>query len=279
MVDMMSHLPTSSKGGYVRLSPFRHGNARVFLSLRSDSYIGQAIERYGEYSEAEVDVFRYFIGADDIVMDAGALFGEHTIALAELCPRGSVLAFEPQRIPFQILCANAQINSMSNIDAVKCALGAVDGISKVPSYDPRSDSPFGLARLGSPYEVGQLVRVRTIDSLALGRLDFIKIDVEGYEAQVLEGGVETIARCRPVIYLEYNENRDGIVRLLRGLGYKALYRHLAPVQRWPNYKSITLPDVLPPASDMVLAVPSRWHRPPAPFFLAVSGFEQLAGDV
>ncbi len=239
---------------YTTIRPFAHGRAHKLLCLKLDGYIGETVRLYGEYSEAEVDVFRRFVRASDVVIDAGALFGEHTLALAELCPRGSVLAFEPQRIPFQILCGNVQLNSMDNVDAAKCALGADDGVTKIMPLDPRRESPWGLT---SPQLVtdGDAVRVRTIDGLFLGRLDFIKIDVEGFEAQVLEGGRKTIERHQPVIYLEFNANREPLLSMLIGMGYKS-WRHFAPVDREPNFLGCPVDrEQTPRPSDMVLAVP------------------------
>jgi FkbM family methyltransferase len=248
---------TKNGPGHVTLRHFRHGKTGVLLCLREDSYIGKSVELYGEYSEAEVDIFRAFVRPDDIVIDAGALFGEHTLALAELCPDGMVLAFEPQRIPFQVLCANMVINSQFNVDASKSALGECDGISRVRGLDPRCDVPWGLTRLENPYTgEGENVRVRSVDGLMLPRLDFMKVDVEGFEPQVLRGARETIRRSMPVLYVEYNENHAELCSFLAQCGYRILERHAAPVHRFPNYNmrhvDIT---TLPQPSYMLLAVP------------------------
>jgi FkbM family methyltransferase len=272
--------------GYTVLHRFRHGNAGVFLCLRSDSYIGRSVGLFGEYSEAEVDVFRWFVREDDVVIDAGALFGEHTLALAMLCPRGSVLAFEPQRIPFQILCGNVQLNSIANVDAVKSALGAADGVSSIPSYDPSVNCPWGLARLESPHMVprrGEVIRVRTIDGLALPRLNFIKLDIEGYELDALRGASATIARCRPVIYLEFNENRAAIAEWLRSAGYLGLFRHFPAVHRYPNWNGVGLDGEEVPHSDMLLAFPEGGRAGvgyPLTLakFLTSAGFQALRAD-
>lgn len=239
---------------YTTIRPFAHGKAHKLLCLKLDGYIGETVRLYGEYSEGEVDVFRHFIRPRDVVIDAGALFGEHTLALAELCPRGAVLAFEPQRIPLQILCGNMQLNSMDNVDASKCALGADDGITKIIPLDPRRESPWGLT---SPQLVtdGDPVRVRTIDGLFLDRLDFIKLDVEGFEVQALEGGRKTIARLQPVIYVEFNTNRLALLAFLGELGYK-VWRHFVPVDREPNFLGVPIErEAAPRPSDMLLAIP------------------------
>jgi FkbM family methyltransferase len=264
----------SSWNGYTEILPFRHGKANQFLALKKDCYIAATVREYGEYSEAEVDVFRRFIRHDDICIDAGALFGEHTLAMAELCPRGAVLAFEPQRIPFQILCGNMQLNSIDNVDASKSALGEGDAVSSVLPFEPRLIAPWGLQTLAPPGENREPIRVRSIDSLMLSRLDFVKLDVEGFEAAIIRGAVETIARTLPVLYLEFNSNRPELLALLTSLGYSA-FRHFAPVDRDPNYLGKRLSEtrvtrMVP--SDMVLAVPGRRSEYITSAWLSENGF-------
>lgn len=274
----MSHLRDSlGEGGYVQLAPFRHGNAHLFLCLKKDSYIGGAVRDFGEYSEGEVDVFRRFVRPSDFVIDAGALFGEHTLALAGLCPRGVVFAFEPQRIPFQILCANLQLNSISNAEASLTALSDVTGIGCVPSLDPREADDWGLSKLTFSGQFSQwdAVGVQTIDSFTLPHLDFLKIDVEGHELPILLAGEKTIASYRPVIYLEFNRNRRLLLKLLQSWNYFT-FRHLVPVNRYPNYAGKPLRpgvDDTRALSDMVLAVPES--RLPGWEWLAINHFEEV----
>jgi len=238
---------------YTILRRFRHGAANMLLCLRHDSYIGKSVKLYGEYSEAEVDVFRQFVGPTAVVIDGGALFGEHTLALAGLCPAGHVIAFEPQRIPFQMLCGNCQLNSVDNVDAERVALGAAAGRTHVMPLSPYADSPWGIATTGGP--IGDVVNVRTIDSYELKRLDFVKLDLEGGEPDALLGGLETLRRCRPVVYAEFNYNRAAIIAALEMAGYLDIWRHLAPVEREPNYLGARVRNELPVPSDMLLALP------------------------
>jgi FkbM family methyltransferase len=253
------------KHGYTHILPWRYGQ---LLALRADSYISRTVRLFGEYSEGEVDVFRWFIGRDDVVIDAGALFGELTVPLARCCPEGAVYAFEPQRIPAQILAGNVQLNSVWNVDISKSALGAEDGVSSVLCMSPWIDSPWGLATLHAPgnYEgTSEIVRVRTIDGLHLSRIDFIKIDVEGFEPQVLAGARKSIEVFKPVLYIEYNVNRADIVAELALLGYTHVWRHLVPVDREPNFFGVDVRvcrrGELPRPSDMILAIhPDRLAR-------------------
>ena len=83
-----------------------------------DLYIGRSLDLYGEYSEGEIDLFGQIVQPGQVVVEVGANIGAHTVFLAHRSgPAARVLAFEPQRIVFQTLCANLALNSITNVDA------------------------------------------------------------------------------------------------------------------------------------------------------------------
>lgn len=219
--------------GFNSLSSTRHG---LMLYNRHDVYIGKSLERYGEFSEGEVEIFQQIVRPDDVVVEAGANIGTHTVPLSQrVGNRGAVWAFEPQRIIFQTLCANLALNSLSNVFARQAALGAAAGSIVVPPLDYTSSNNFGGLGLGN-YEQGEVVPVITIDSLSLNRLNLLKVDVEGMELQVLQGAVETIRRHRPLLYVE-NDRPDRsapLIQYLESLEYR-LYWHLPPMYRPQNF--------------------------------------------
>jgi FkbM family methyltransferase len=247
---------------YTVLRPFRHGLAHQLLCIESDTYISRSLALYGEYSEGEVDVFRHFIREDDVCMDLGALFGEFTIPMAQLCPRGMVFAFEPQRVPYQILCGNCQLNSIFNVECLRIAVGAGEGMTTIPALNPLLDQPWGGVTVESG--IGDRVRVRALDDMGLTRLDFIKMDIEGTEHDALRGARETIRFHQPVIYLEFNWHREEIIDELLGMGYglagidanPGLFTHHALMHREGNWLNAPVPPLVP-ASHMLLAVPPK----------------------
>jgi hypothetical protein len=88
------------------------------------------------------------------------------------------------------------------------------------------DNP--LAQVLTVHEEGE-IRMHTLDSMGLTQLDFIKIDVDGSEARLLQGATQTILKLQPVIQIEIKKNRRPEVRLsaleqLRDLGYKSQAR-------------------------------------------------------
>ena len=149
--------------------------------------------------------------------------------------RGVVLAYEPQRIVFQALCANLALNQCTNVAAYQEALGAAEGEIVAPAPNPAVRASFGSLSLQGVTQ-GNKVRLRRLDSLELPLCHFLKIDVEGMETEVLEGARATIARCRPTLYLE-NDRPDHSRELIQrvfDLGYDA-YWHLPPLYNPDNF--------------------------------------------
>jgi FkbM family methyltransferase len=203
---------------HLKLAACRDG---VMLFNPLDSFVGRALDVYGEFSSGEAVAFDQIARPGDTVLDVGANIGAHTLWMARrVGPAGRVLAFEPQRAVFQTLCANMALNGMTNVDAHWAAVGARPGHITVPRVDPTTAANFGAVSLvGGPS--GDQVRMMTIDELGLESCRMIKVDVEGMELDVLRGGAATISRLRPVLYLE-NEGRDtGLIQFILDLGYRA----------------------------------------------------------
>jgi FkbM family methyltransferase len=224
---------TLDPAGFNALRECRWG---TMLYNKNDAYVGRSIAKYGEYSWHEHHVFSQLLKPGNVVVEAGANIGAHTVPLARLVgAQGGVLAFEPERFNFQTLCANLALNSCTNVWALNQAVGAANGMIQVPSVDPRQPNNFGgvTLRTGGGADV---VPVRTVDSLQLGTCNAIKVDVEGMEIEVLQGARETILRHRPALYVENDreERSAALIELVQSLGYD-LYWHTPPLFNAENF--------------------------------------------
>jgi FkbM family methyltransferase len=203
---------------------------------RNDQYVGASLEKYGEYSWLEHELFAQIVEPNSVVVEAGANIGVHTVGLAKLVGEGgAVLAFEPQRLAFQTLCANLALNQCTNVLAYQLAVGANHGELLVPSLDPRMPQNFGGLSLAHATQ-GETVPVRTLDEYTLPSCRLIKVDVEGMERDVLLGAQRMIARHRPYLYLE-NDRKDlgqALLELIFSLGYDA-YWHVPPLFNPDNF--------------------------------------------
>lgn len=208
-----------SNAGLNCLLPVRYGH---MLVNRYDTIVGRSFDYYGEYFEQEVQLFRQIVRDGDMVVDAGANIGAHTVPLARMVgPRGRVLAYEPVRQTFQMLCANVAINSLGWVDCHYAALGARDEMLALRDVAMDAPENYGAVELAAiPGDIP--VPGRRLDGEFSGdRLRLLKIDVEGMEADVLEGARATLARLRPALYVENDrvERSRELLLLLDALGY------------------------------------------------------------
>jgi FkbM family methyltransferase len=149
---------------------------------------------------------------DAVIVDGGANIGFFTVPVARRTQgRGTrIVSFEPQRQLFQALGGSLAINGYRHVYLHNCGLGAEPGIAQLPAVDYSAAQDFGTVSLSDTPTVAEdgwmndrVVDVTSIDAMELPRLDFFKLDVEGYEIPALAGALNTIKQHRPWIWVEY----------------------------------------------------------------------------
>lgn len=256
--------PDDCPASAIQESDTRYGR---LLHLRRDRYLGHALATYGEYSEAEVDLWRELFAAitPRVLVDAGANIGIHTVALAHLAPQAVIVAVEPLHRLYYMLCANVVRTGCSRVYALQAALGAEAGTIPVPSLRYAEADNYGGVSLAeaetAPWRTHALhVPQLRLDDL-LPRVDFVKADVEGMELAVLQGATRLL-QTQPVLYLEANPGptRGPLLRYLIEHDY-AVWWHTPPHHREPNWRGVP---VAPADAQIVslnlLAVPPRWRH-------------------
>jgi FkbM family methyltransferase len=197
-------------------------------TLRSQKFDRWEFCRFGDYRLFEVDHIGYFclerqsedlikkylkfnkpweihilealsstLKKGDVIIDAGAYIGTHTIFASKLVgPQGEVHAFEPVGKTFKELEINTELNELSNVTLHKIALGKED---KIIEMNPVNKDNAGGTQIGVGGDKAQL---KPLDSFSFRRLDLLKIDVEEFEDDLLEGAVKTIKSHNPFIIIE-----------------------------------------------------------------------------
>jgi FkbM family methyltransferase len=231
---------------------------------------GRGLDLYGEAKWSDLELLGQLLRAGDVVVDAGANIGNHTVFYAKKVSAGGVVyALEPQRITFEILCANLVLNGLTNVIPMQVGVGEAEGQLFVPVADPNVVQNFGAVKIEG-HTSGDLVRIIPLDTLGLQRCNLIKIDVEGMEFQVLQGAEKTIRTCRPFLFVENNdlEGSPKTVQKLFDLGYKCWWQ-IAPHYNPNNYfqnKENVWANVMPDSN--MLCVPEENN-------LNVNGFEPV----
>lgn len=172
--------------------------------------ISDAIRTAGDFYEAPIlDDIARCLPPQRTIVDVGANIGNHSLYWAAFANPDLVVAVEPVMASYALLCLNT--HDYPAVRTVRSALSDHDGVERM-TLDPVNMGRSRVARRG-------LVAVRSMrmDDLGLTDVSLVKIDVEGHQAQVLRGGIQTLGRDHPDVLIE-DEDGSG-AGVLEGLGY------------------------------------------------------------
>ena len=219
-------------------------------------FIGKCFELYGEYSESEVSIFRRYIKPGDYAIDVGANIGDLTLPMAQIVgPEGRVFAIESNPENFNVLCGNLALNQIRNVKTINRF------IADSSEVDTGSRVWGRYAYTGDVWAP----EFMALDDLNLPRCEFIKVDVDGKELEVLRSAKRLIQACQPVLYFENDEKARSaeLLTFVLGLGYR-IFAHFAPIFREDNFfgnpENAWSPGII--CSWMVLALPARVKEVP-----------------
>jgi FkbM family methyltransferase len=214
--------------------------------LNPSDFVQKHLFWLGEYEYHDLNILSRWSHPSAVVLDVGANFGYYSLSLASgLNGEGHVYAFEPCKPTFSRLQQNIALNSLqSKITAVRSGLSDSPGVAFL-HLDP---SNSGAATLSHEAE-GETISLDTLDNFCdvrkVRKVDLIKIDVEGHELQVLNGGKKVLSSQRPVIMIEFNsaalgragQSVEKLASVLRGLEYELLVAkrdRLSPFSAFPK---------------------------------------------
>jgi FkbM family methyltransferase len=250
---------------------------RWYDRLRLRVYLGNDLSLslyvFRAFEPNEFVFLRRVLEPGMVVLDGGANEGLYSLyAARRVGPRGAVLAVEPSTREFSRLLANIELNRLRNVEGMRVALGSRGGDARLAVAQTQHSGmnaldPQASGQSPAPWtESHETVRVETIDEIVaqrgLQRLDLVKLDIEGSEADALAGARAAISCFRPIILLEVEEarlasqgrTRNELVRALGELGYDLWV--------FDDHSAQLRPAELPAEPDgNAIAAPRGW-RPP-----------------
>jgi FkbM family methyltransferase len=266
----MMSLPMPLAANPYVLVDTRHG---TMLASRFDEYVGQALIQYGEYAELETQLLIQCIDGPGTVVEVGANIGSQTVPLAKAAKAvgADFMAFEPQPFVFQNLCANLALNAVDNVAAWPFACAADPGTVWLTLPDYRQPGNFGaVSARTQPLKNGIQAPCVRLDDMTHGRsVRLLKVDVEGFELQVLQGARNVLASHRPLLYVENDRvaRSSALIQYLWDRGYR-LWWHISPLFNPQNFRGNTenhYPDI---CSVNMLGLPQESK-------LVLRGFEEI----
>ena len=179
------------------------GIGRFFIDDAEDM-IKQVIVAGYEWERHSVELFEELIEPGSVVVEVGAHIGTHTVPIARLVgPWGRVYAFEPQRKIYRELYHNLALNGVTNVVPLRYAIGS--GETRIIEMNPTTPGNEGGTGVGAG---GDRAELRSLDVFGFKRVSLLKIDVERYENEALDGAMDTIRRNRPAILIEIMGGED-----------------------------------------------------------------------
>ena len=170
-----------------------------YICYENDT-ISNSLADYGYWENKLIQYTEKYLTDNSVILDIGANIGTWSIPLA--IKNRKIYSFEPFDSSFYALCGNIFINKKeNNIYPRQCAL--TDNVNKNTTLMlPELVNIGGCKLIETDLNTENKYSLATIDSFSFDTVDLIKLDVEGHELNVLKGGVNTIARCKPVIMFE-----------------------------------------------------------------------------
>jgi FkbM family methyltransferase len=201
-------MPIDKCRSFPEICLVRDGN--LFIT-RPGLPLGWHVAFFGSYEPELRDLIRTVLPNGGGAVDIGANVGWHTLLMAQLVgPQGCVLAIEANPSIREQLARNIRLNRLAQVDIIPCAVAEAE--RTLDFYGPSADDPgsaSGHVLSDAAERTGSIrVEARTLDAIVLekriGRVDLVKIDVEGFEWPALQGGEQTIAKFRPYILFEFD---------------------------------------------------------------------------
>lgn len=246
---------------FVKILPrhFQYSSKDIRYVKRNEINYKLSLDNYNDFilfygiNNQNKDVMYSLIKNGDVVLDVGTNIGEVILNIAKKNISGKIYGFEPVDYNYEKLVTNISLNNFANIILSKLALSDK---KETLFYQEKKGHSGGISmnkevRKDSNYKAIESV---TLDEFVkeerLDKIDFIKVDIEGFEMNFLQGAKETIKQCKPRLFFEIDEKKlieqksspEELVKEIRSLGYKIIDIE-SNVEIKPNERTKTHSDI------------------------------------
>jgi FkbM family methyltransferase len=183
----------------------------LYIICYKDSILAKYIFTQ-KFEQNEIEFIKKYLNEGDVFIDIGSNIGLFSLIGAKYVGKsGKVFSFEPAKRTYQRLIENIKLNNLQNIFALNMAISNIKGIFKLNISDTKYDAwnSFGKPTAGEIKKTEDVITT-TIDDFVseykLNNISLIKIDVEGWEIPVLQGGKELFSsKHAPTLLVEFTD--------------------------------------------------------------------------
>jgi len=194
-----------------------------FLPHKGD-YIQQIIiVQKSFYELTYLRMIEKYIDCTSIVIDIGSNIGNHAVYFGRIIEVKKMYLFEPCSDVFNVLRKNIYLNKLnSKTELYNFALGSKNSKAKI-NLDGKKYKNLGLTSIKES-DIGD-IKIKKLDDIDIieNKVDLIKIDVEGFEIEVLKGALVSIQKYRPIIWIEtFKDKYKYVVEIFESISYVLL---------------------------------------------------------
>ncbi|MDC1128585.1 FkbM family methyltransferase [Candidatus Pelagibacter sp.] len=197
---------------------------KVFLDTRKGSHGTRGYYLLRNKQEPILEFGYKFIKKNDTIIDAGANQGVFSLSFkSQITNEGLIICIEPFDYATKKIKKNFKINNYSNYLIYKKTLSNHNKKNKIYYSNHITDASI----VNHKFKKTKITESITIDKIValnhLNKLNFIKLDIEGAELLAIKGGIKSIKRFKPIIYLEINNSNSFklIINLMKKIGYRS----------------------------------------------------------
>lgn len=216
---------------------------------------------FGIAADDTIPLFK-LVREGDVILDVGANIGQTSLNCARLAgPSGKVFGFEPDPVNFKQCEVNKELNSYPGVTFFNFALGE-EQTSVVMQLGERNRGGNSIVNNTTNEKCSIRIDLKSMDEFAkeknLEKISIVKIDVEGYELNVLKGAVNCLRKYRPTLYIEIDESHlkrqnhtpQDIFNFLQDHGYMIHDTDGNPVSIDKNYSGCHFDIICEPADKL-----------------------------
>ncbi|MNX91008.1 cobalt-precorrin-6Y C(15)-methyltransferase [compost metagenome] len=242
-----------------------HG-VKILIDPSLDKGVELALFETGTYEKGTIQLLKNYLQSGSVFLDIGANIGlMSVIASGYVGDEGRVYAVEANPNTVAILKANIELNRCRNVELIPVALSDEQGTAVL--FENWEVNRGGASLISQSNEQqGIEVKMERLDDLfnETDRVDLVKIDVEGFEPQVIKGGMSWFKKQQPVFIIEVSEQREKeqgpspleIMQLVRTIGNYSFFKQKGTKERRGKLVQIKNERDLP-SHDNLICIPNK----------------------
>lgn len=209
-------------------------NGYKLITIPNDAGISTELQIFKTHEPLSTEVLKTELKDGMICLDIGANIGYYTLLERALVGgNGKVIALEPSPLTYSYLNKNIELNRSIDVETFNLAFSSSN--CEIPFLVGAMSNLSRVANMDDGYSESSIIKVeaRTLDSFVsnhhIEKLDFLRMDVEGHENAIIQGGLLTIKRFKPILHVEIHTSLLGsketvfFLHKLQDLGYNVKY--------------------------------------------------------